>query len=274
MVMKVTRRTGMTAVLLLLIGTSMALAQSFGVKKPVAKPQEFGNVVMNNFSQANKTAPVVFRHWSHRSRYTCRLCHVDLGFAMKAGETAVKEDDNTKGLYCGACHNGKEAFAEGPTHRETCARCHCAGKDTNAVKEFDELVRSYPPARFGNKVDWLKAEQLGQVKLKDYLPGVSIKRKALKIPADEQIQAAVEGMPDIIFSHEKHAVWNGCELCHPDIFAVRKGATHYSMQEIFSGKFCGACHGKVAFSNMDCPLCHSKEVSSVAEPDRGFAALR
>ncbi|RME69400.1 MAG: hypothetical protein D6778_00550, partial [Nitrospirae bacterium] len=54
--------------------------------------------------------------------------------------------------------------------------------------------------------------------------------------------------------------WNGCELCHPDIFGVKKGATHYSMQDIFNGKFCGACHGKVAFALYDCRLCHTKDV--------------
>jgi c(7)-type cytochrome triheme protein len=32
------------------------------------------------------------------------------------------------------------------------------------------------------------------------------------------------------------------------------------MQEIFDGKYCGACHGKVAFTNTDCQLCHSGEI--------------
>jgi c(7)-type cytochrome triheme protein len=258
--MKANRKMVMTA-LLLAIGASVTLAQTFGVKKRVPKPDEFGDVRMNNFSEASKTAPVVFRHWSHRALYTCRLCHIDLGFAMKAGGTGVKEEDNTNGLYCGACHNGKEAFVESPKHRETCVRCHAAGKEGSAAKDFAELVRGYPPARFGNKVDWLKAEQRGLIHLKDHLEGISIKRKPLKGPADEQIQAAVAGMPDIIFSHDKHAVWNGCELCHPDIFGVKKGSTGYTMQDIFDGRYCGACHGKVAFSNLDCPLCHSKEVS-------------
>ncbi len=65
---------------------------------------------------------------------------------------------------------------------------------------------------------------------------------------------------DIIFSHDKHSVWNGCELCHPDIFGVKKGVTVYEMQDIFDGKFCGACHGKVSFANEDCQLCHTEEV--------------
>lgn len=248
--------------LILVASASAVLAQAFGQKKSVPKPQEYGNVTMNNFCEPKKIAPVVFKHWQHRARYTCRLCHIDLGFAMEPGRTGVREEDNANGLYCGACHNGKEAFgAKSGQGTESCDRCHSAGKEKNIEKQFDELVRRLPRSRFGNKIDWLKAEDLGLIKLKDQLEGVSIKRKALSLPADEQIKAAVKGMPDIIFSHKKHAVWNGCELCHPDIFGVKKGSTVYEMQDIFDGKFCGACHGKVAFSNLDCQLCHSKEVS-------------
>ena len=253
------RATSITAVLLV-VCVSTAPAQRFGQKKPVPKPHEYGNVLMNNFAQANKVAPVVFKHWLHRAKYTCRLCHIDLGFAMQAGRTGMKEEDNANGLYCGACHNGKEAFATTGKPADSCDRCHAAGKEKDPEKRFEQFVRRYPRSRFGNKVDWLKAEETGQIKLKDQLEGISIKRKALSIPADEQIKAAVQGMPDIIFSHSKHAVWNGCELCHPDIFGVKKGSTVYAMQDIFEGRFCGACHGKVAFSNMDCQLCHTKEV--------------
>jgi c(7)-type cytochrome triheme protein len=68
-------------------------------------------------------------------------------------------------------------------------------------------------------------------------------------------------MPDIIFSHKKHTVWNGCELCHPDIFmGVKKGNSKYSMVDISEGKSCGACHVNVAFPITDCQRCHSKPV--------------
>ena len=67
-------------------------------------------------------------------------------------------------------------------------------------------------------------------------------------------------MPSIILSHDKHSVWNGCELCHPQIFPIRKGEKVYDMQDIFDGSFCGACHGSVAFPNTDCRLCHTEDV--------------
>ncbi len=68
-------------------------------------------------------------------------------------------------------------------------------------------------------------------------------------------------MPDIIFSHRKHTDWNGCDTCHPDIFiGVKKGKTKYTMIEIFDNKYCGVCHGKVAFPLMGCQRCHTEQV--------------
>jgi c(7)-type cytochrome triheme protein len=235
-------------------------AETFGVKKKRPRPDEYGNVVINNFSEEGKIAPVVFKHWLHRSKYTCRLCHVDVGFAMQAGGTRMTEEDNQNGLYCGACHNGGEAFGpDGPP--QNCSKCHSYGKKVDFKYNFYTFKKRFSRERFGNEIDWLKAEEEKIITLKDYLEGVSIKRKALKPPEKFDISAEEKSMPDIVFSHEKHAVWNGCELCHPDIFAgVKRGAVKYTMLEIFDGKYCGACHGSVAFPNNDCQRCHTKEV--------------
>jgi c(7)-type cytochrome triheme protein len=255
------------AILLLLVTTfaSVALSQTFGVKKRTPKPDEYGNVVMRNFAARVDSDPVVFPHWLHRAKYTCRLCHVDLGFAMTAGETMVSEEDNNNGLYCGACHNGTVAFppeetVEGSETVQHCDRCHSYDNDVELEYEFYEFVKDFPRSRFGNRVDWLQAEEDGLVTLVDYLEGISIEGIDLMIPEDRQIHARVIGMPSIIFSHEKHTVWSGCELCHPQIFGIRKRAQAYDMQDIFDGKFCGACHGKVAFPNTDCRLCHTETV--------------
>jgi c(7)-type cytochrome triheme protein len=251
----------------LLCTATVAHAQTFGVKKKIAKPDQYGNVILNNASGRNNIAPVLFTHWLHRARYTCRLCHVDLGFAMFEGATGVSEADNKNGFYCGACHNGKEAFGNIKVPQSlsspeitNCELCHSVGKKVVFQKNFYDFVKDFPKSRFGNRIDWMKAEENGQVKLTDTLEGISVKRKPLKIPLDESVKAREIEMPEIIFSHQKHAIWSGCELCHPDLFEVKKGTTKYTMQDVFDGKFCGACHGKVAFSEMDCQLCHSKEV--------------
>ncbi len=242
----------------LLLSASIVFATTFGTKKRMKRPHEFGNVVINNYSEKKNIAPVVFKHWIHRKKFTCRLCHVDIGFAMEAGGSDIREEDNQIGLYCGTCHNGNVSFNS--QDKDNCDRCHSLGKKDGSVKKFYETISNFPQARFGNRVDWLKAEASGLIKLEDYIEGVSMRRKPLKSQKDFDIKSTILGMPDIIFSHKKHATMNGCELCHPEIFGAKKGATKYNMQEIFAGKYCGACHDKVAFPFYDCQLCHIKEV--------------
>lgn len=258
---------------ILLIAVTLALAQERGAKKKRPLPQDYGKVVMNSFSEKHKMAPVVFDHWLHRAKFTCGLCHVDLAFGMKAGTSGVRAADNMNGLYCGTCHNGKmvvndkrvfkscakETTAE---NMKTCDRCHAFGKEVKREYNFAEFTAKLPRERFGNGIDWEKAEQEGLIKPSDYIEGISIKKKSMPVQKDFSLEPKVAGLPEIVFSHQKHTLWNGCAVCHPDIFVgVKKGTTKYSMTEIFEGKYCGACHGTVAFPNIDCQRCHSKPVS-------------
>jgi len=257
--------------ILLCVAVTVGLAQT-GVKKKRPLPYEYGRVVMNGLSGQAGLPAVEFDHWLHRTRFTCRLCHVDLAFAMKAGGTNVRAVDNAKGFYCGACHNGKKdgtgkrlfescavTYTREDLHR--CEQCHSRGRTVKREYDFDAVSGRFPKERFGNGINWEKAEADGLIKLVDELPGVSIHRQPMKVQKDFTIAAENKGIPEIIFSHKKHTVWNGCEVCHPEIFiGVKRGATKYSMVEIYNGKFCGACHGSVAFPLLDCQRCHSKPV--------------
>lgn len=257
--------------LMLFVCAGSAMAQS-GVKKKRPLPYEYGRVVMSNYSEKAGLAPVVFDHWLHRAQYTCRLCHVDIAFAMKAGATGVKAADNMSGYYCGACHNGrtvqrgKKVFGScapktAAMDAKKCERCHSLGKSVTREHDFNQFAGEFAKERFGNGINWEKAESEGRVKPVDFLEGLSIKRPALAVQKDFSLGAKLEGMPDIIFSHKKHTVWSGCELCHPEIFVgVKRGTTKFSMVEIFEGKYCGACHGTVAFPLIDCQRCHTKPV--------------
>jgi c(7)-type cytochrome triheme protein len=256
-----------------------------GTKKRRPLPYEYGRVIINNYSEQADLRPVVFEHWIHRSKFTCRVCHVDIGFVMKAGATGITATANAQGYYCGTCHNGnmvvggKKVFAScrkpdppGTSSRpglivrrsaeeaKQCERCHSLGRDVASNYDFFAFSEPLPKARFGNGIDWEKAEELGFINPASFLDGVSIPRKSLPVQKDFALDPKVQGMPDIIFSHKKHTVWNGCELCHPDIFAGKRGDTQYSMVEISEGKFCGACHTAVAFPLTDCQRCHSKPV--------------
>lgn len=59
-----------------------------------------------------------------------------------------------------------------------------------------------------------------------------------------------------MFSHESHVSLK-CKECHTTIFQMKKGASKITMDAIYQGRFCGACHnGKKAFPSSECGLCH------------------
>jgi c(7)-type cytochrome triheme protein len=80
---------------------------------------EYGDVIINNYSTQNGMRPVVFPHWFHRIRFRCSVCHDQLGFIMKKEANMIDMGKIADGQYCGACHNGKTAWA--PVY---CDRCH------------------------------------------------------------------------------------------------------------------------------------------------------
>ncbi|HEX9019907.1 MAG TPA: c(7)-type cytochrome triheme domain-containing protein [Nitrospirota bacterium] len=243
----------------------LAARQGSGWTSP--PPQEYGRIVIDRYSHKAGMAPVAFNHWSHRALFTCRLCHVDIGFSMEEGGTDIRAADNKAGLYCGACHNGKMKFGSGsvfeacspkpaPADAERCRKCHAPVKRGGKDGNFIRFIEKFPKDIFGNGVDWEKAEEKGYIKPVDFLEGVSIGRVAARAQQDFSVKSKSTWMSDIKFSHRKHLSWLGCETCHPDIFMIKKGSTQYTMLDITGGKYCGACHDKVAFPLNDCQRCH------------------
>lgn len=240
-------------------------AAAFSGKIPA--PAEQGKVLLDTTSSRAGMAPVVFDHWLHRAQFTCRVCHVDLGFAMEREATGITADLNMQGLYCGACHNGRRTFGEqvifascaedaAEEEKKRCARCHSKGAAGQREYEFERFMEKFPRLPGGVAIDWEKAEEEGIITLIDFLPGISFRREPLKAREDFSIEVTTWAS-DVIFSHRKHAVWNGCELCHPQIFpSAKKGTVRYTMFEIMRGEYCGACHLNVAFSVWICNKCH------------------
>ena len=60
-----------------------------------------------------------FSHAFHTQAYSCKDCHTKL-FPYKAVVGKATMDDMVKGKSCGACHNGKDAFAS----TGDCDKCH------------------------------------------------------------------------------------------------------------------------------------------------------
>jgi c(7)-type cytochrome triheme protein len=214
-------------------------------------------------------APAVFDHWRHRAVFSCRLCHIDVGFAMQAGASGIARASNAAGLHCGACHDGKRTLGgktvfaactlAGPAKPgESCARCHADGGRDRARAEYLALSDRLPTYG-GGYIDWERAEERALVKPIDLLEGVSIVRPAMKLDRDVPIEVKGSWIGGVTFSHRKHAVWNGCEVCHPEIFPVTKaGSVRFSMADVRAGRYCGACHRSVAFPLSLCQRCHRR----------------
>ena len=102
----------------LLVCVALAIIAAVLTAAPKAQA-EFGDVVMNNYSDAANMRPVVFPHWFHRVRFRCKACHADLGFKFKAGGNQINMVKIIDGQFCGSCHNGTIAWAV-----DSCDLCH------------------------------------------------------------------------------------------------------------------------------------------------------
>ncbi|MEW6220307.1 MAG: c(7)-type cytochrome triheme domain-containing protein [Thermodesulfobacteriota bacterium] len=243
-------RPGLLAMALLLLA-SPAKSQYWDFP-PLPPPHAFGNLLMDRVASGAGAKPVVFSHWSHRLRYSCRVCHFELDFAFAAGTTEVTEADNRNGLFCGACHNGKEVF--GHQDPAQCGRCH-SGDQGWGQEAFGERTAALPRTRYGNRIDWVRAAKSGKIR-----PRYSLFNEG-EAPMEfvKQLELKAEWLyvPPAFFPHDAHAAWLDCGNCHPDIFNIKKkGTQHFEMKYILEGRFCGVCHIKVAFPLQDCKRCH------------------
>ena len=236
----------------LLLGTgSIVAAGKYWDFPPLPPPYMYGNILMNRISEKNGVKPVFFPHWSHRIKFTCRVCHYELDFEFDVNKTEITEEDNRNGIFCGTCHNGKEAF--GHTEKN-CDRCH-TGTVSLGKEKFQELTEKIPEGFFGNKLDWSKA-----IKEKIITPLYSIYKKEEKPMEFDKLlwlEATWNYVPPAYFPHAGHTQWLDCANCHPYIFNIEKKTTEsFEMQYILKKKFCGVCHLKVAFPLDDCKGCH------------------
>lgn len=218
---------------------------------PQPRPELYGNVLISRATAQGQTKSVGFSHWSHRLRYTCRVCHLELDFAFKRNATEITEEANRSGLYCGACHNGRTAFGH---TEENCGRCHSGTNEIVIAAERAAMLGGLPAARYGNGIDWSAAIAGGRITPVATLAG---KFDGLSLDTTLTLEAEWNFVPPAIFPHADHVRWLDCANCHPSIFNVKKkGTRHFSMAYNLRGEFCGACHLRVAFPLDDCVRCH------------------
>lgn len=96
---------------------------------------EYGDIVINNQSDAAGMRPAIFPHWFHRIRFRCKVCHADLGFKFKAGGNQISMLKIIDGEFCGACHNGEIAWSV-----ENCDVCH-SGKPGTPTQVHGSTVQ-------------------------------------------------------------------------------------------------------------------------------------
>lgn len=96
---------------------------------------EYGDVVINNYSDGAGMRPAVFPHWFHRIRFRCKVCHADIGFKFKAGGNDINMVKIIDGEFCGACHNGDIAWSV-----ENCNMCH-SGKPGTPTQVHESTIQ-------------------------------------------------------------------------------------------------------------------------------------
>lgn len=130
-------QTRLTASLFrVLLGAVLALLVSLPAQA------EYGDIVINNYSDDAGMRPVIFPHWFHRVRFRCKVCHADLGFKFEAGGNKIDMLKIIDGEFCGACHNGEVAWSV-----ENCNVCHSAKPGTPTQVHESTLQKLIVPAK-------------------------------------------------------------------------------------------------------------------------------
>lgn len=106
-----------------------------GLIGSTAAQAEYGDIVINNYSDGAGMRPAIFPHWFHRIRFRCKVCHADLGFKFQAGGNKINMLKIIDGEFCGACHNGEVAWSP-----ENCNLCH-SGKPGTPTQVHHSTVQ-------------------------------------------------------------------------------------------------------------------------------------
>ena len=102
---------------------------------------EYGDIVINNYSDDAGMRPAIFPHWFHRIRFRCKVCHADLGFEFKAGGNDITMLKIIDGEFCGACHDGDIAWSV-----ENCDLCHSGTPGTPTQVHESTIQKLVGPA--------------------------------------------------------------------------------------------------------------------------------
>jgi c(7)-type cytochrome triheme protein len=235
---------------------------------------------------------VLFTHRSHTEKQglACDRCHSGL-FEMEALKVQEKKDFNMeslyRGKYCGACHNGKQAFASD----SQCARCHVRVKgmgpqgDIPVYKASESFGQAEREVRFNHEIhsrltkcsnchprlfkikkgaNKITQADHGQQKYcfachngKKSFSWNNCSGCHVKTPVPQQVISFGHGDKAISFRHQSHTAKLECGSCHPALFPFKKGVTKIGFADHNTQKACFSCHtAKNGKAFYDCNRCH------------------
>lgn len=124
--------------------------------------------------------------------------------------------------------------------------------DARLLQDAHQALGAFPADGQGF-VDWVAALDRGLI-----APRAGLKEGPAPPPFDlDIVMRNTREMPHVVFPHRRHAQWLDCGNCHPALFPEKAGATAILMEDIFRGRHCGTCHGRVAFpAHYACERCH------------------
>lgn len=217
--------------------------------------------------QVAATGPTKFSHKKHIAKRQCGACHPQLykiGQSNITGMAAMEE-----GKSCGACHNGKEAFAIGK-----CSRCHPTKELKIAVKETGPVSFSHKkhvavsrcenchtklyPTSGRNRVTMAEMEKGKSCGACHNGTGAFALQKCKGChPMKEKVQFKAKW--NAKFEHSPHLAKFSCQKCHPALYNPGPGNKTATMADMEKGRSCGACHnGNGVFKVTEsCVQCHS-----------------
>ena len=169
---------------------------------------------------------------------------------------------------------GAAAKASARGARDSVPSAKAVADATPAAKPFvpfggslaeDSVVPLLPRDHAGN-VDWTAALRSGVVRPTVSPSGVdSATTRLLRFGFDFFLPPGEDTTVTTWFPHTGHTEWMACSSCHVRLFPYRR-PVKLSMDALFEGKYCGACHGPVAFPiETGCERCHPKEEMAAGE---------
>ncbi len=128
-----------------------------------------------------------------------------------------------------------------------------------------DSVKQLLPRDHAGNIDWMAALDRGIIRPRPNLPGDPAPTDAAPFKFGfDFFFPGPDTTFDAFFPHSKHTEWLNCAQCHARLFPYRN--LKIQMADIFQGKFCAECHGRVSYPVLTgCERCH---VRMQMPPDR------